>query len=57
MGRLKKSRNLITDKPPHFSITETGRVAMSRDNVTAHQAQQGNVTSLFPDYEEVMETN
>jgi len=25
------------------------RVALSRDNVTAQQAQQGNVTPLFPD--------
>ena len=54
LNRLKKSRDLISDKPGQFSITETGRVAvsrvaLSRDNVTAQQAQQGNVTPLFPD--------
>jgi hypothetical protein len=59
---LKKSRDLISDKPGHFCITETGRVAVSRvavsrDNVTAQQAQQGNVTPLFPSNEEAMETN
>jgi len=62
LGRLKKSRDLISDKPGHFWITETGRVAVSRvavsrDNVTAQQAQQGNVTPLFPSNEEAMETN
>jgi hypothetical protein len=34
------------------------RVAVSRDNVTAQQAQHGNVTPLFPDYDDdKMETN
>jgi hypothetical protein len=45
LGRLKKSRDLTSDTPGHFSITETGRVAVSRDSATA---QQGNVTPLFP---------
>lgn len=59
LGRLKKSRDLVSDKPGQFRITEIGRVAVSRvavsrDNVTA---QQGNVTPLFPEYddEETME--
>ena len=62
LGRLKKSRDLVSDKPGQFRITEIGRVAVSRvavsrDNVTAQQAQQGNVTPLFPEYddEETME--
>lgn len=62
LGRLKKSRDLVRDKPGQFRITEIGRVAVSRvavsrDNVTAQQAQQGNVTPLFPEYddEETME--
>ena len=49
LGRLKKSRDLISDKPGQFSITATGsvamsRVALSRDTATA---QQGNITPLF----------
>ena len=59
LGRLKKSRDLVSDKPGQFRTTEIGRVAVSRvavsrDNVTA---QQGNVTPLFPEYddEETME--
>ncbi len=57
LGRLRKSRDLSSDKPGQFRITEIGRVAVSRDNVTAQQAQQGVVTPLFPDYddEETME--
>ncbi len=62
LGRLKKSRDLVSDKPGQFRITEIGRVAVSRvavsrDNVTAQQAQQGNVTPLFPEHddEETME--
>jgi hypothetical protein len=62
LNRLKKSRDLMSDKPGQFHITEVGRVAVSRvavsrDNITAQQAQQGNVTPLFPEYEEAMETN
>ena len=62
LGRLRKSRDLSSDKPGQFRITEVGRVAVSRvavsrDNVTAQQAQQGIVTPLFRDYdnEETME--
>jgi hypothetical protein len=64
LGRLKKSRDLESDKPGQFRITDIGRVAVSRvavsrDNVTAQQAQQGlNITPLFPDYDDdKMETN
>ena len=65
LNRLKKSRDLSSDKPGQFRITEIGRVAVSRvarDNITeqqAQQAQQGNVTPLFPDYDndETMEIN
>jgi hypothetical protein len=51
LGRLKKSRDLTSDTPGHFSITETGRVAVSRVAVSRDSAtaQQGNVTPLFPD--------
>ena len=62
LARLKKNRDLVSDKPGQFRITDIGRVAVSRvavsrDNVTAQQAQQGNVTPLFPEYddEETME--
>jgi hypothetical protein len=51
LGRLKKSRDLTSDTPGHFSIRETGGVGVwvfgvSRDTATA---QQVNVTPLFPD--------
>ena len=55
LNRLKKSRDLVSDKPGQFRITEIGRVAVSRvarDNITAQQAQQGNVTPLFPEYDD-----
>jgi len=63
LNRLKKSRDLSSDKPGQFRITEIGRVAVSRvavsrDNITAQQAQQGNVTPLFPEHDdETMEIN
>jgi hypothetical protein len=52
LNRLKKSRDLVSDKPGQFCITEVGRVAVSRDNITAQQAQQGNVTPLFPEHDD-----
>ena len=57
LNRLKKSRDLVSDKPGQFCITEVGRVAVSRvavsrDNITAQQAQQGNVTLLFPEHDD-----
>ena len=56
LNRLKKSRELVSDKPGKFCITEVGRVAVSRENITAQQAQQGNVTPLFPEHDgETME--